>query len=113
MPLDRPLREYETVRHWDEALRHQWGGDPLAEDSEKLDALHAFCDFVGEGPDEIVAKCFRIRKSDGERVLSAKWRKHYADKVKEFRASTPAMAGRRRGAAVLGFMIHNGVLIQA
>ena len=113
MAIERPLREYETVRHWDEGLRQQWGGNPLEEDPEKLEALQAFCDLIGESPDEIVAKCFRIRKSDGERVLSAKWRRHYADKVKEFRLQTPGIAGRRRGAAVLGFMIHNGILIQA
>jgi hypothetical protein len=111
--LDRPLREYRTVRTWEEGLRQQWGGDPLAEDPDKLEALEAFCNFVGEDPDEIVAKCFRVRKSDGERVLSVKWRRHYADKVKEFRALGPATDGRRRGAAVLSFLIHNGILIQA
>ena len=76
-------------------------------------ALEEFCAFVEEDPDAIVGKLFRIRKSDGERVLSLKWRKHYADKVKEFRAQVEGMDGQRRGASVLSFMIHNGVLIQA
>ena len=40
-----------------------------------------------------------------------KWRTHYADKVKEFRARR-AREGQRRGADVLSFLIHNGVLIQ-
>jgi len=113
VPLDRPLRDYETVRSWEEGLRSQWGGDPLAEDPEKLEALQAFCELLGENPDEMVKRCFRIRKEDGERVLSVKWRKHYAEKVKEFRSQTAGTAGRRRGAAVLGFLIHNGILIQA
>lgn len=113
MPLERSITEYASVATWAEGLRRQWGGDPLAEEPEKLAALEEFCRFVGEDPDRIVERCFRIRKSDGERVLSVKWRQHYADKIKEFRAQAPGTEGRRRGAAVLGFLIHNGVLIQA
>ena len=111
MPLDRPLKEYPSVTTWGDGLRQQWGGDPLGEDPDKIASLEEFCRFVGESPDEMVAKCFRIRKSDGERVLSAKWRTHYAGKIKEFRLAVGA-EGRRRGAAVLGFLIHNGILIQ-
>lgn len=111
--LSRPILEYDSVRVWGESLRTQWGGDPLAEEPEKVVALAVFCDFVGEDPDAIVGRCFRIRKSDGERVLSTKWRTHYADKIKEFRAQAPAPDGPRRASAVLGFLIHNGVLIQA
>ena len=47
---------------------------------------------------------------DGERVLSVKWRTHYAEKIKEFRARQ-GTDGQRRPADVLSFMIHNGVLI--
>ena len=107
--LDRPIAEYTSVGTWAAGLRQQWGGDPLAEEPEKLEALAAFCTFVGEDPDAIVRRCFRIRKSDGERVLSDKWRTHYADKIKAFRAAD----GPRCAAAVLGFLIHNGILIQA
>ncbi len=111
--LTRPLSEYQAVGMWHAGLRAQWDeGDPFAADPDKLPALEAFCEFVGEEPDAIVARCFRTRKSDGERVISAKWRGHYADKIKEFRAQFPGMEGRRRSAAVLGFLIHNGVLIQ-
>jgi len=78
-----------------------------------LDALVRFCDFVGEDPDTIAGKLFRIRKADGERVLSAKWRTHYAEKIKEFRAQQTGSEGQRRPVDVLSFMIHNGVLIQA
>ncbi len=112
MPLDRPITEYSSVATWAEGLRQQWGGDPLAEEPEKLQALEEFCRFVDEDPNTIVQHCFRVRKSDGERVLSAKWRQHYADRIKEYRARTPGVEGRKRGAAVLGFLIHNGVLIQ-
>lgn len=110
--LDRPITEYPSVSTWAEGLRKQWGGDPLAEEPEKLQALEEFCRFVGEDPDAIVQRCFRIRKSDGERVLSNKWRAHFAEKIKAFRAQDPTH-GPRRAAAVLGFLIHNGILIQA
>jgi len=111
MGLSKPIAEFDTVKTWGEGLRKQWGGDPLAEEPEMVDALRDFCDFAGEDPDAIIAKLFRIRKEDGERVLSVKWRRHYADKVKEFRTQGDGN-NQRRGADVLSFMIHNGVLIQ-
>ena len=110
--LNRPIAEYGSVATWRDGLRNQWGGDPLVEEPDKLHALEAFCKFVGEEPDAIVGHCFRIRKGDGERVLSTKWRAHYAEKIKDFRAQS-STDGPRRAAAVLGFLIHNGILIQA
>jgi hypothetical protein len=112
MALAKPITEFDTVKAWAEGLRNQWGGDPLAEEPDMLDALVRFCDFVGEDPDTIAGKLFRIRKADGERVLSVKWRTHYAEKIKAFRAQQ-GVEGQRRPADVLSFMIHNGVLIQA
>jgi hypothetical protein len=111
MALAKPITEFDAFKAWGEGLRKQWGGDPLAEEPEMVEALREFCDFVGEDPDSIIAKLFRIRKADGERVLSVKWRTHYADKIKEFRARA-GDGGSRRGADVLSFLIHNGVLIQ-
>jgi hypothetical protein len=113
MALERPIAEYDSVKTWGEGLLKQWGEDLLAVDPDMLKSLEAFCAFVGEDPDAIVGKCFRIRKADGERVLSTKWRKHYADKIKEFRSGEGSSAEvRQRGAAVMGFLVHNGVLIQ-
>ena len=112
MPLAKPIAEFDTVKAWAEGLRNQWGGDPLAEEPDMVAALEEFCEFVGEDPDAIVGKLFRIRKADGERVLSVKWRTHYADKIKEFRGAGGAGANQRRVPDVLSFMIHNGVLIQ-
>lgn len=114
MALGKAIRDYESVKTWDTSLRNQWGGDPLAEEPDLVGNLEEFCAFVDEDPDAIVGKLFRIRKADGERVLSAKWRTHYAEKVKEFRTRAGGgPAGQRKGADVLSFMIHNGVLIQA
>jgi hypothetical protein len=113
MALAKPLADYETVKTWNQGLCQQWGGDPLSEEPEMLEALQEFCEFVAEDPDAIAAKLFRIRKADGERVLSVKWRTHYANKVKEFRLSAGGgNEAQRKGAAVLSFLIHNGVLIQ-
>jgi hypothetical protein len=109
---ERPLESYDSVKTWRQDLSAQWGGDPLAEDPEKLDALGRFCAFVGEDPDTIVARCFRVRKSDGERVISVKWRAHYAEKIREFRARSNVENPQRLAADVLSFLIHNGVLVQ-
>jgi hypothetical protein len=77
----KPIAEFDTVKTWGEGLRKQWGGDLLAEEPEMVEALRD-CDFAGEDPDSIIAKLFRIRKEDGEKVLSVKWRRHYAGKVR-------------------------------
>ena len=112
MMTERTIEGYESVRTWRRDLSDQWGGDPIAEEPEKLQALARFCEFVGEDPDTIIGRCFRVRKSDGERVISAKWRAHYAEKIREFRERNPDHESQRLGANVLSFLIHNGVLIQ-
>ncbi len=112
MMAERTIEGYESVRTWRRDLSEQWGGDPIAEEPEKLQALARFCEFVGEDPDTIIGRCFRVRKSDGERVISAKWRAHYAEKIREFREHNPDHESQRLGANVLSFLIHNGVLIQ-
>jgi hypothetical protein len=50
VPLSRPIDEYASVTTWAEALRSQWGGDPLAEEPEKRGTLEAFCRFVEKDP---------------------------------------------------------------
>jgi hypothetical protein len=63
-------------------------------------------------PDTIVQRCFRVRKSDGERVISNKWRTHYAQKIKEFCDRTSKPDAPRVSKDVLSFLIHNGVMVQ-
>jgi hypothetical protein len=108
--LQHSVEEYQTVKTWRRDLATQWGGDPIGEGPEKLRALETFCEFTGDDPDTIIQRCFRVRKSDGERVISVKWRAHYAQKIKEFRDRDSEL--RSFGRDVLSFMIHNGVMVQ-
>ncbi len=112
MITEQTIEWYESVRTWRRDLSDPGGGDPIAEEPEKLQALARFCEFVGEDPDTIIGRCFRVRKLDGERVISTKWRAHYAKKIREFREQNPDQESQRLGANVLSFLIHNGVLIQ-
>jgi hypothetical protein len=111
--LERSIQDYQSVRTWRRDLSEQWGGDPIGEQPEKLHALEQFSEFTGDDPDTIVERCFRVRKSDGERVISSKWRAYYAQKVKEFRARNPVLQSQRLATDVLSFLIHNGVMVQA
>ena len=113
MPLERPVEEYESVATWAKGLREQWGGDPLAEEPEKLQTLRAFCEFACRDPDELVAYCFLRRRATRERFASVKRRAAVAQQLRSFRAEsglqgTPA---RKLVNDVLSFLIHNGVLM--
>ena len=109
---EQTIEEYESVRTWRRDLSDQWGGDPIGEEPEKLRALEQFCEFVGDDPDTIVGRCFRVRKSDGERVISNKWRAHYAEKIKEFRNRGSEVEAQSSSKDVVSFLIHNGVMLQ-
>jgi hypothetical protein len=109
------LRGHASVETWAGALRRQWGGDPLAEDPEKLETLGAFCDFTGLDPDELVAFCFLRRRATGERFASVRRREELMERLRAFRDARrlSGIAGRRLVASVLSFLIHNGVLVNA
>jgi len=66
MGLSKPIAEFDTVKTWGEGLRKQWGGDPLAEEPEMVEALRDFCDFAGEDPDSIVeARGWKTIRDEG------------------------------------------------
>jgi hypothetical protein len=113
MGLERPIEEYESVHGWAKGLSEQWGGDPLAEEPEKLRSLEAFCEFVGKDPDQLLDYCFLRRKGTGERFGSQKRREEIAQRLREFRDGSGAQgpAARRLVNDVLSFLIHGGVLI--
>ena len=114
-PLPQPIREYESVRDWDRALREQWGGDPLGEEPEKLETLARFCEFSGRDPDEWLAFCFLRKRDTGARFGSTQRRKVLADQIAAFRddSGVTGLPARRLVNDLLSFFIHGGVLINA
>jgi hypothetical protein len=111
--LPKPIGEYDSVRTWAMALCEQWGGDPLAEEPEKLETLQTFCEFAGKDPDELVAFCFLRRRETGERFGSVKRREQVAEQLRTFRSASQLTGTKARKLVndVLSFLIHNGVLI--
>ena len=111
MGLERPIEEYASVATWAKGLREQWGGDPLAEDPEKLEALAAFCEFDGRDPDELLAFCFLRRKDTGVRFASVKRREAVAEQVRAYRRASGLLGteARRLASNLLSFFIHNGI----
>ncbi len=110
MPLSKPVEEYDAVARWKKALAEQWGGDPLAEEPEKLETLASFCEFDGRDPDELLAFCFLRRKETGVRFASVKRREAVAEQLRAFR-TTSGLSGtdaRRLVSTLLSFFIHNG-----
>ncbi|MBW2314103.1 MAG: hypothetical protein JRH10_07920 [Deltaproteobacteria bacterium] len=111
MALERPIEQYESVATWAHGLREQWGGDPLAEEPEKLAGLTAFCEFDGRNPDELLAFCFLRRKETGVRFASVKRREAMAEQLRAFRTASglSGTEGRRLTSNLLSFFIHNGI----
>jgi len=111
MGLARPIEEYESVSAWSKGLKEQWGGDPLAEEPEKLAGLAAFCEFDGRDPDELLAFCFLRKKDTGVRFASVKRREAMAGRLGEYRVASGASgtAARRLTSHLLSFFIHNGI----
>jgi hypothetical protein len=111
MGLERPIEQYESVATWAKALREQWGGDPLAEEPEKLEGLAAFCEFDGRDPDELLAFCFLRRKETGVRFASVKRREAVVEQLRAFRAASglSGTEARQLTSTLLSFFIHNGI----
>jgi len=106
-------RDDKAIEIWRDGLREKWGGDPLAEEPQKLERLLEFCEFVGKSPDELVDFCFLRRKATGDRFGSVKRREELIGQLRAFRDARglTGMAGRRLVSDVLSFFIYNGVLI--
>lgn len=113
MPAARAITDYESVKGWRDGLAQQWGGDPLAEDPDKLAALESFCAHIGKDPDALLAFCFLRRKATGERFGSVERREQVSGWLREWRAQSGLVgaAARRRVNDVLSFLIHGGVMI--
>ena len=99
----RALESYAAVSKWREGLANQWGGDPLAEEPEKLVHLGEFLAFLGKDPDEAIAFCFLRKRDSGERFASAKRRDEIAQQIAAWRdqSGVSGLAARRRTAGRL------------
>ena len=111
MGLERPIEQYDGVATWAKGLQEQWGGDPLTEEPDKLEALAAFCEFDGRNPDELLAFCFLRRKETGVRFASVKRREAVAGQLRAFRTASglSGSEARRLTSNLLSFFIHNGI----
>jgi len=107
------VTEFASVNAWNEALVHQWGGDPLAEDPSRLEALVRFCDFIEKNPDELLEFCFLRRRDSGEKFPSKKRREEVVAQVRQFVAATDlkGVEARRLRSHIYSFLSHNGILI--
>ncbi len=94
-----------AVARWLQGYAEQWGG---AEPLDQLDALAAFCTFVGKDPDELVA--WLLREDDHGRTIRLGRRRELVAQLEQFEAEH---GGRPAGNAVRSFLIHNGVAISA
>jgi hypothetical protein len=104
--------EQTTVRTWLASLQRQTRLAPLVQ-QEYLHILAAFCVYVGQAPDAIIAACFRDTP-EGKTIHSPN-RRHYAAHIDAFQRQ---VAGDMRqqvqyGRVVRSFLIHNGVMLQA
>jgi len=109
----RPLLEYASVRAWIEGLRQHWGGDPAADDPERLPMLEAFCRYAERDPDQIVRETTMIK--DGEKRIRIQGRNRYAALIDEWQATIEGSRIRKAkwGNTARSFLIHNGVLLQS
>lgn len=110
----KPMLEYDTVRTWLDGLREQWGGDPVADDPERLPLLQAFCEFAEVDPDTVIAACLRVDKA-GDKRISIKGRRKYAELIDGFQAASEESRLRKakRGNTIRSFLIYNGILLAA
>lgn len=110
----KPMLEYETVRTWIDGLRAQWGGDPVADDPERLPLLQSFCEFAETDPDAVIAACLRVDKA-GDKRISVKGRRKYAELIDSFQAASEESRLRKakRGNTIRSFLIYNGILLAA
>jgi hypothetical protein len=101
-----------TVHTWLASLQRQTQLTPPAH-QEHLHILAVFCAYVGQSPDAIIAACFRDTP-EGKTLRSRNWQ-HYTTQIDAFQRQA---AGDLRqqvqyGRVVRGFLIPNGVMLQA
>jgi hypothetical protein len=102
---------YTTVQTWLQSLQ-QHGPLAPADRQERLQTLAAFCEYVGQTPDAIIAGC--LRETPAGTAIWISGRRHYAEQIDAFQQQVP---GDHRhqvqcGSILRSFLIHNGVMLQ-
>lgn len=107
------MAEYASVQTWLDGLRQHWGGDPAADDPDRLPMLEAFCLYANRDPDQIIKETTMLK--DGEKRIRTKGRERYSHLIDEWQATIEGSRIRKgkAGNTVRSFLIHNGVLLAA
>lgn len=103
---------YATVHTWLASLQRQ--GQLTAQERQAyLQVLAAFCAYVGQAPDAIIATC--LRDTPNGKTIHRRSRQQYAAQIEAFQRQVPG--GLRQqvqyGRMVRSFLIHHGVMLQA
>ena len=103
---------YATVQTWLASLQRQ-AQLTVQQRQEHLQALAAFCAYVGQAPDAIIAAC--LRDTPDGKTIHSRSRQHYAAQIDAFQSQVPGSLRQQvqHGRIVRSFLIHNGVMLQA
>jgi hypothetical protein len=110
--LGTPLDDQQSIQTWLSGLTEHWGEAP-SDFEDRVQVVAAFCRFVEQAPDALIAACSREVES-GKRIR-IKQRRLYTEKIAEFQESLngDARAKGRAGNIIRSFFIHNGIFMQA
>lgn len=102
---------YATVQTWYQSLQRQ---GPLNDTGwqERLTILAAFCAYLGESPDRIIASCWR-HTPEGKAIRTTA-RQYYAAQIMAFQQHMGATQREQihRGNILQSFLIQNGIMLQ-
>lgn len=110
VPLDA-LPSYATVQTWHQSLQRHGSLDDTGW-QERLTTLAAFCAYLGETPDRIIASCWR-HTPEGKAIRTTA-RQSYAAQIVAFQQHLGVTQREqiRRGNIVRSFLIQNGIMLQ-
>lgn len=112
MEASEAFTVHATVQTWLSSLQRQTRLAPQTS-QEHLHILAAFCAYVGQSPDAIIAAC--LRDTPEGKTIHRRNRQHYAAQIDAFQRQVAADLRQQvqYGRVVRSFLIHNGVMLQA
>jgi hypothetical protein len=102
---------YATVQTWYQGLQRHGPLDATGW-QERLTTLSAFCAYLGESPDRIIASCWR-HTPEGKAIRTTA-RQYYAVQIAAFQQHLGGTQREQihRGNMVRSFLIQNGIMLQ-